>query len=60
MLRRKIKELEDNMALWNNNLAFFANSKTADKLKAEFDEKIDQAKEEVEQLKKQLKVLRNL
>ena len=60
MLRRKVKELEDNIALWNNNLAFFANSKTADKLKAEFDEKIDKANEEIDHLKKQLKVLRNL
>ena len=60
MLRRKINEIEDNIALWNNNLAFFANSKTADKLKVEFDEKIAKANEEIGQLKKQLKILRNL
>jgi len=60
ILRRKVKELEDNIALWNNNLAFFANSKTADKLKIEFDEKIAKANEEIETLKKQLRVLRNL
>jgi hypothetical protein len=60
ILRRKIKELEDNISLWNNNLAFFANSKTADKLKEEFDEKIAKANEEIEGLKKQLRVLRNL
>ncbi len=59
-LRRKISEMEDNISLWNNNLAFFANSKTADKLKAEFDEKIAKAQEEVQQLKKQLKILRSI
>ncbi len=60
ILRRKINEIEDNISLWNNNLAFFANSKTADKLKVEFDEKIAKANEEITQLKKQLKILRNL
>lgn len=60
ILRRKINEIEDNISLWNNNLAFFANSKTADKLKIEFDEKIAKANEEIAQLKKQLKILRNL
>lgn len=60
VLRRKIKEHEDNIALWNNNLAFFANSKTADKLKEEFDGKIQEANDEIKQLKQQLKVLRNL
>ncbi len=59
-LRRKINELEDNIALWNNNLAFFANSKTADKLKVEFDQKIESAEEDLRKLKKQLRILRNL
>ncbi len=59
-LRRKIKELEDNISLWNNNLAFFANSKTADKLKEEFDQKIEAAEEELLKLKKQLRILINL
>lgn len=59
-LRRQIAELEDNIALWRNNLTFFANSKTADKLKDEFDQKIDKAVEEVRELKKQLRILRSL
>lgn len=59
-LRRQISELEDNIALWRNNLTFFANSKTADKLKTEFDQKIDAAVEEVRELKKQLRILRSL
>lgn len=60
VLRRKINELEDNISLWNNNLAFFANSKTADKLKEEFDVKISKAEEEVQSLKKQLRVIRSI
>lgn len=59
-LRRKINELEDNISLWNNNLAFFANSKTADKLKEEFNIKISKAEEEVQSLKKQLRVIRSI
>lgn len=59
-LRRRINELEDNISLWNNNLAFFANSKTADKLKEEFDGKIAEAEKEIQGLKKQLKVLRSI
>lgn len=59
-LRKQINELEDNISLWNNNLAFFANSKTADKLKAEFDEKIVRAEEQIQHLKKQLKMVRSM
>lgn len=59
-LRKQIIELEDNISLWNNNLAFFANSKTADKLKAEFDEKIVKAEEQIQHLKKQLKMVRSM
>lgn len=59
-LRRQIQEIENNIALWNNNLSFFANSKTADKLKAEFDEKIEKAKEEMDHLKKQLRMVRSM
>lgn len=59
-IRRQIQEIEDNIALWNNNLAFFANSKTADKLKAEFDQKIEKAQEELDNLKKQLRMVRNM
>lgn len=59
-LRRQISELEDNIALWRNNLTFFTASKTANKLKDEFDAKIDNAVEEVKDLKKQLRILRSL
>ena len=59
-LRRKVQEVEDNIALMNNNLAFFANSKGADKLRAEYDQKIADAEEELAQLKKQLRMVRSM
>lgn len=59
-IRRQIQEIEDNIALWNNNLAFFANSKTADKLKAEFDQKIEKAQADRDNLKKQLRMVRSM
>jgi len=59
-IRRQVKELEDNINLWNNNLAFFANSKTADKLKKEFNDKIEKSEVELQKLKKQLRLIRSI
>ncbi len=53
-LRRKISQMEDDIALWTNNISFFAASKGADKLKADFEQRIAQAQEEVDQLKPSL------
>jgi len=59
-LRRKVKETEDSIAQMTNNLAFFANSKGADKLREEYDQKIVAAEEELVQLKKQLRMVRSM
>jgi hypothetical protein len=59
-IRKKLTTLENDIALWRNNLEFFAHSKTADKLRADFNSKIEEASKEVESLKTQLKVLQNL
>lgn len=59
-IRTRIKNLEDDIALWQNNLAFFANSKTANKLLEEYNVKIEEAKAEVVKLKEQLKVIRSM
>ncbi len=58
-IRKQIGQLENDIALWKNNIEFFANSKTADKLKEEFDTKIDAANNELRGLKHQLKIVRN-
>lgn len=57
-IRRQIADLENNIVLWKNNLEFFAASKTADKLKDQFDLKIQKAEEEIDKLKKKLSILR--
>jgi hypothetical protein len=57
-IRKQISDLENNITLWRNNLEFFAASKTADKLKDQFDEKIQKAEREVEKLKKKLTIIR--
>ncbi len=57
-IRKQISELENNITLWRNNLEFFAASKTADKLKDQFDIKIQKAEDEAEKLKKKLAILK--
>ncbi len=57
-IRKQISEMENNITLWKNNLEFFAASKTADKLKDQFELKIQKAEEEVEKLRKKLNILK--
>jgi Skp family chaperone for outer membrane proteins len=54
----KITDLENNVTLWRNNIEFFASSKTADKLKNQFEEKIQKAESEIDKLKKKLTILK--
>lgn len=56
-IRRKINSLESDISTWKNNLEFFASSKKADALKDDFNEKIEKATRELEDLKKQLDIL---
>lgn len=56
-LRKKIKGIEDDVALWRNNIEFFGPSKGADKLKAEYDKKIEAAEKELAQLEEKLKLI---
>lgn len=59
-VRRQIAKYEDDIALWQNNLEFFAHSKSTDKLRDEVNKKIDEARIQLEALKRQLKMLRSL
>ncbi len=59
-LRRKISQMEDDIALWSNNISFFAASKGADKLKADFEKRITEAQREVDELKSQLSALQDI
>ncbi|MEP0987497.1 DUF349 domain-containing protein [Ekhidna sp.] len=56
-IKRKISSLENDISTWNTNMEFFAKSATADKLKAEMQEKIDKAQSELEALKSQLSAI---
>jgi hypothetical protein len=57
-IRKQITDLENSITLWRNNLEFFAASKTADKLRDQFDIKIKKAEEEIEKLKSKLSILK--
>ena len=59
-IRKQIGKLENDISLWKNNMEFFASSKNADKVRAEFEEKIDVADKELQNLKQQLRVLRSM
>ncbi len=62
--RTKIDYLKKDLILWENNISFFANSKNADLLKADFEKKINKGKKEVDLLKAKVrhfdKMIRNL
>lgn len=57
-IRKQIADLENSIVLWRNNLEFFAASKTADKLRDQFDIKIQKAEDEIDKLKKKLSILK--
>lgn len=59
-LRKQISQVENDIAVWKNNLEFFAQSKKADKLKDEFQSKINSANNQLKNLKQQLKILRTV
>lgn len=56
-IRKKINEIEDDLATLENNLGFFANSKTANSLKDSFAEKEKESSAKLEVLKVQIKMI---
>jgi hypothetical protein len=59
-IRKRISKVENDIALWRNNLEFFGRSKNAEKVKEEFNEKINTASDQLKQLKSQLKMLKTV
>ncbi len=59
-LQTKIDALKEEILLWENNIGFFANSKQANLLKQEFENKIARAKTELTELEAKAKILRNV
>ncbi len=57
-LMNKINQIKEEIVLWENNLGFFANSKNADVLKAEFVKKIEKAKGEMQALEYKIRMMK--
>ncbi len=57
LLQNKIAKLKEDLVTWENNIGFFAQSKQADLLKKEFEQKIRKSKEELALLEAKLKML---
>jgi hypothetical protein len=53
----KIKQLEGDIVLWENNIGFFAKSKNADTMIKEVEEKIDSAKKLIKTLEEKVKMI---
>ena len=60
IIRKKISKIENDIALWRNNLEFFGKSQNAEKVREEFNDKIKVASDHLQQLKQQLKLLRTV
>ncbi|MDD3877109.1 MAG: DUF349 domain-containing protein [Bacteroidales bacterium] len=57
-LNNKLTQLRSDIQLWENNIGFFAKSKSANILKQEFENKIEKAKEEITVLEAKIKFLK--
>ncbi len=53
----KIKQLESDIVLWENNIGFFAKSSNADTMIKEVEEKIAEAKKAIKMLEEKVKVI---
>jgi len=59
-LQTRMKSIESEIILLENNIGFFAKSKNADKLIVDFQKKIALSKQEIETIKEQLKVIHSV
>lgn len=56
-LQDKIRKVKEDLTLWENNIGFLANSKQADILKKEFEDKMENARKDIALSEAKLKVL---
>ncbi len=59
-LANKLKELENNIVVWENNIGFFTKSKNAESLIDEVNNKISSAKKKANEYKEKLKIMDNI
>lgn len=57
VLKNKMKKLQEEVTLWENNIGFFSNSKQSNAFKEEFEKKIDKAKSELKTIKDKIKLI---
>ncbi|MCK9219647.1 MAG: DUF349 domain-containing protein [Bacteroidales bacterium] len=57
-LFNKISKMKEEITLWENNIGFFAKSKSAALVKEEFENKINKAKSELKVLEAKMKILK--
>ncbi len=55
-LQLRIQKLRDEIAVLENNIGFFSNSKNSELMRAEYEKKINQAKEDLKVLEEKLKI----
>ena len=55
-LQGKIQKLRDEIAVLENNIGFFSNSKNSELMRAEYEKKINKAKEDLKLLEEKLKI----
>ncbi|MDR3183966.1 MAG: DUF349 domain-containing protein [Prevotellaceae bacterium] len=53
----KLRQLESDISLWENNIGFFAKSKNAEAMIAEVNKKIENAKEELHLIEEKIKLI---
>ena len=56
-LANKIQKLRDEIAVLENNIGFFSNSKNSELMKAEYEKKINKAKNDLKVLEAKLKIV---
>lgn len=56
----KLKQLENDLILLDNNIGFFANSKNAQALIADVNQKIQDTRDKIEQLKEKIRIIDDL
>jgi hypothetical protein len=56
-MRKDIRDIEDNIAQYNNNMEFFARAKNADAIRKEFTDKVAEEQNKLKMLKSRLKIL---
>ena len=59
-LLNRINKIKEDVALWENNIGFFSNSKQSDALRKEFEHKIEKAKKDIETFEAKIKILNEL